>query len=309
MPKFVQLLCTIALLLCSWQPLSNAAEQESQGRVRIYSKSDAGGESTHDETTMLWSDGTIGAEERVETLVVFHGRTDFYGRAKDLVVLGGDVTLHPGSQISERLVVLGGNLHKKDGAKISEQVLFELPQTFPRWLATFGPFVSIFASGGAQFFGIVVRAVLVCLFGALAYVIAPELMRQAEARAVQMPLQSVLWSMLAAIGFLPGAVALVISIVGIVLIPLYIMSFAFVFIFLAYVMAANILGHYLPPRNSHVMPPLRFFYGVFILVLLSHVPLLGSMLIYLAMVVTGGAMFATLMQRFRGRQPQTIRNI
>lgn len=303
MRRWFYLLVTIALLVGSWQPLLAQADTESSGRLRLFSRTQGSGKEKAEDTFILWSNSTVQPEERFETVVVLHGKSEFYGKAKELVVLGGEVTLHDGAEISERLVVLGGKLHKRDGARISEQVLFELPQNFPRWLASLGPFVSFFSSGGAQLLGIIVRAVMICLFGALLYLIAPELMKQAEEKAVQAPLPSLFWSVLAALAFLPGIAALVISLIGIFLIPLYVMCFAFVFYFVAYVMTANILGHNLPPRRSHVMPPLRFFYGVFILVLFWHVPLLGPLAIYAAMSVTGGAMLSTLWSRvFRKNQ-------
>lgn len=275
---------------------------DSSGKLRIYSRTDKNGDVTKKkDTVVLWSDAVVESHEELDSVVVAWGKVHFHGRAKDLVVVGGEVILHDDARVDGSLVVLGGKLHKSEGAKVTEQVLFELPGHMPKWIAFLGPVFSFAYSEGAALLYVVVRAVFVCLFGALLYVIAPDLMREAETMAERKPLKSLFWTLMGAFLFIPGIVVLAISIVGIFFIPLFIMFYAFVYFFCAFVMAANILGHHLPPRESVVMPPLRFFYGVFIFVLISYIPVVGSLVIYLAMAFTGGAMFYTFFHRLRGR--------
>jgi hypothetical protein len=278
-----------------------STSHESSGKFRIFSRTNHDGSEGKRDTVVLWSDGTIQQDEELDSMVVARGKVKFSGKVKDLVILGGEVILEDGSKVDGSLVVLGGKLIKKEGAKVSEQVQFELPGSMPKWILALGPFFAFIYSDSAQFLFVIVRAVIVCLLGALLYVIMPKLMHEAEFFATKSPAKSAMWSVVGMLLFVPGLVMLAISIIGIFFIPLFLMAYGFVYLFSAFVMAANILGNFLPPRDSAVMPPLRFFYGVFIFVLISQIPWVGTMFIYSCMAITAGAMFRMLVGRFRNR--------
>lgn len=291
---FTFLFASLSLLFST--PL--LAGEEGKARIRVISKTEA--EATR-ETYIAWSDSEIEADEQYQTIIIVKGKVQIRGQTKNLVILGGETLLDAGSRVEKRLIVLNGRLKKHENAEISDQVLFELPDSFPRWLSSIVPFLALLFSEGAHFLSLLLRGVLWCLMGALLFVIAPNLLKDAEERALQMPMSGVGWFVAAAVIFIPGILALIVSIVGILLVPAYLMVFAFIFYFCAFVLVANILGQYLPPKKSYVMPPLRFFYGVFILMLIEAVPYVGSALIYLAMIITGGAMAAVTLARLRGR--------
>ena len=278
-----------------------ASSHETAGKFRVFSRTSQDGKEQKKDTVVLWSDSTINQDEELDSVVVAWGRVKFSGRAKDLVVLGGEVILEEGARVDGSLVVLGGKLIKKEGAKVAEQVQFELPSSMPKWILALGPFFAFIYSDGAQLLFTIVRAVIVCLLGALLYVIMPKVLHEAELYATKNPLKSAVWSLAGMLLFVPGIVMLAISIIGIFFIPLFLMAYGFVYVFCAFVMAANILGHYLPPRDSAVMPPLRFFYGVFIFVLVSQLPWVGHLFIYSCMAITAGALFRMLIFRVRGK--------
>lgn len=239
-------------------PLIGSAE--SSGKVQIYSKTTAKGDKVDKrDTFVLWSDALVLEQEEYDRVVVVGGDVQFYGQARDLVIVGGSVTLHDTAHVTGSLVILGGKFHKKEGAQISEQVLFELPENLPKWITVIAPVIAVMHSKGADFVYVLIRWVLVCLFGALLYMLAPELMHEAEKYAQKEPLGSAFWGLGGWLLFIPGLLLLIVSLIGIMFVPLFTCFYIFVFAFCSFIMMANIVGHNLPPKQSVVMPPLRFF--------------------------------------------------
>lgn len=272
----------------------------NRGTFTVFSRKDNTDDKKKD-TVVLWTSTDIQENEEFDSLVVIAGDVNFYGRAKDLVVIGGRVVLQDGSEIQKSLVVVGGKLIQKDGAKVTEQVYFELPEHLPSWIAAISPVMSAIDSDGAAYLKRIVTAVLICLFGALLYVIMPNMMQMAEASAQKNPFESGFWAFGGVLMFFPGLAILIISLVGLIFIPLYFAVYFVIYLFVGYVMTANILGHFLPPRRSVVMPPLRMCYGVFILELVSAVPYVGPLAIYVCSFLAAGAMIRTIYTSFRQR--------
>ncbi len=277
---------------------NTSAKQGTKGTFTAFSrKMEKDGKKK--DTVVLWTSIDIQEHEEYDSLVVVSGDVNFYGKAKDLVIIGGSVILQDGSEVEESLVVVGGKLVQKDGAKVTEQVYFELPEHLPSWITAVSPIISTASSEGAAFLKRIVTAVLLCLFGALLYVIMPNMMQIAESTAQKNPLKSGFWAFGSVLIFVPGLAILIISLVGLIFIPLYVAIYFVIYLFIGYVMMANILGHFLPPRRSVVMPPLRMCYGVFILELASVIPYVGPLAIYVGSFITAGAMIRTIYLSFR----------
>ena len=270
-------------------------QRSTRGKVRIYSTK-KGNDQVDRETIILWKNTVIQPHEEYDSIVVLGGNVDFHGRVQDLVIVGGQVILQDGARVENQLVVLNGNLSKKNGAVVTKQVVFELPSSFPSWIKMVGPIFSTIFAKGTGLLNILVNAIFFCLFGAILYLLCPELMRESEEVARHEPLISFGWSLIGVLSFVPGLLLLVVSIVGIVFIPLFFLFFAVIYYFSAYVMVANLIGHQLPPRESPVMPPLRLFYGVFVLILVQAVPF-GNWVIFAGMIFTSGAMIHTIAMR------------
>ena len=282
--------------------ISTSGKQQTTGTFRVYSRTkDTGDDKSKRDTVVFWNDAAVQPHEEFDTVVVGWGRMDFYGKARDLVVVGGEVVLHDGAQIEESLVVLGGKLKKREGAKVGEQVLFELPEEFPAWIAWVGPIARLFYSDGAAFLSIVVRAVLIMVLGALMLALFPNTMQEAQVLARREPLRCLLWSVGGLILYLPGMFLLFISIIGVFFVPLHAFLYVFVYAFCAFVLLGEIVGAYLPPRDSVVMPPLRYCYGVFVIIVVSYIPFVGPPLIMLAMLVTSGAVLRVFKDRLQSR--------
>lgn len=281
-------------------------KQDARGTFTVFSRKSGEDDAQKKDTVVLWTSTDIQENEKYESLVIFSGDVNFYGTAKDLVIVGGKVVLHDGSKVEDSLVVVGGKLVQKDGAHVTEQVFFELPEHLPSWIAALSPIASLVRSEGASFLKQIVIAVLICLFGALFYVIMPETLQRAEDSVQANPFESGLWSFFGILFFIPGLVMLVISVIGIIFIPLYGFIYFLLYGLIGYVMTANILGHFLPPRRSVVMPPLRMCYGVFILELVSVIPYVGPLAIYICSFLAAGAMMRTLFYAVRSRTSKSV---
>jgi len=274
----------------------NAANAISGGGITVITKSK---QQRSDKRVFIWRDAIIERGERYDRIVILGGNVEFYADVNQLVVVGGNVVLHPGSHVQEELIILGGALRQEVGADVKgDQILFEAPKDLPVFLRWLAPHVGEALSFGLQLTYFLMRVFFFSLFGVIFYLFFPKFMRQSEELFRNRTGAAVLWIFISFILFFPGILVLILSILGIALIPLY-----FLFYFFLFVAGYVLLMHW---AGAKVFSLLRFntnqyfilLVGAIILAFISQISI-GALLIFIVLMVASGAVLATVRDRLR----------
>lgn len=269
----------------------------------------------------LWKDVTIKADEKFESVVAMMGNVDFYGETNELVVMGGKVHLYPGSKVNGELVVMGGDIQRDDGATVNKQSIVNLGPLNGALRAAMPDANSKdflhpwYANGWG------VPAALAWLFGSFTFQLGwklacylflfavgllvlycfPRLKLQSSQYLVQHLGASFGWGLLMLIIFVPVIVMLLVSLIGIPLIPLFCILYALVW-FGGYILGALELGRILPVLRNKQRDALALLFGLLSLCLISYLPWLGSTFVVLLMITGVGATAKTILDRLTGRR-------
>lgn len=208
-------------------------------------------------------EATIATGEIFQTVVLLWGNLAVHGQVDRVLVLSGKVTFHPGAKLGDSLVVMGGGFESLPGADIPESKV-SLRAPGPLWKV-------LRAAGHAWRENIGWLAMLTAAFftcvglwmaGAALFTFFPALRRAAAD-----PLGAE-WGRNLFIGLLGSVltpvvmVLLVISVVGILALPIYLALLAFAAL-VSYFGAALWAGHrLLPPAPGRAINYGGFFLGL-----------------------------------------------
>jgi hypothetical protein len=192
---------------------------------------------------IVWNDLTVPEDKTYEAVVIMSGDVDFFGKASHLVLVNGSVRLMKGSELSNKPTVLSGRIEQMAGALIADQTSSETEETFwSEWNDEFQEYVhdlrDFFNSQTTLkwlalplMVGIPIAiGAVIFLIAALFLIIAPDFAKRAEWNLRQRPIGSLIWGFGAYVLFLPLVVLMALSIVGIPLIPFFVL-FALLVIF------------------------------------------------------------------------------
>lgn len=251
----------LALLWLLVVPVPAPALQTSENALRIEDSSEG--------NVVLGADqAVIEAGEVFGAVVLLWGNLDIHGQVNEVVVLSGNVTFHEGAKLNKSLVMMGGSFTSRGAQITPESVMYRAPGPIWRVLQSLGNvwrdhFTWMIKVAGAAF-----SCVLLWLVGMLLFRFSPTLQGITEGRLASQ------WPKNLAVGLFGSLVVpvfmvmLIISVLGIVLLPLY-----FLLLFLAgmvsYLGAALWAGHrLLPPKLGARINPLGFFLGLIAMQLL-----------------------------------------
>jgi hypothetical protein len=262
----------LALMLAALLPLSAAALTTSENALRIEDSSEG--------NVLLGAEkAVLDRGEIFKTIVLLWGDLEVFGEVDEVVVLSGHVTFHAGSKLNKSLVVMGGSFDSEPGAQVAaENVVAKVP----------GPAWRILRSAGnlwRDHIGWVSKFLAALLMSVLAWLLAwpmfrgfPGLQANTAGRLGRD------WAKNLAAGALGSFLAmiilplLVISVVGILLIPFYLLSLL-VCAYISYAAAALWAGHrLLPPKPGQRLRPAAFFIGFLALLFFWWMPVLFSSL-------------------------------
>jgi hypothetical protein len=225
-----------------------------------------------------------------------NGRID--GPISDVIALGSHLELAAGAEVSERLVSVGSQLELAQGARVTGQ---EVNVSLPSLGAWNAESTSAAKAQPRSVFSQLASGILGVLFslglGALFVRIAPQFSQQALERLQRAP-----WAALG-IGFahyfaiVPVLVLLIITLIGIPLIPLYLLGLGLTF-WLAYVLGAAFLGQAFLKAQSQWQ---QLLFGLVALLAVSFVPVLGGLLAFGLVTLGIGAMMLTVYERWQNR--------
>lgn len=244
-------------------------------------------------------DARIEAGEKLDRVVLLGGELDFRGECEELVVIGGRAWLRKGSRVNGQLVLLGGNLQQEEGAFLpADKVVFQAPKDFSRFWRWAGPGARWLDLGWSGLLSFLFDIAWTFFLGLFLHLAAPRFSRELADRVKTAPAKNLGMGVLAAVGFVPGLVVLAISIVGILLIPFYLLLFVAIFC-LGRIAAFALIGSWVPLKPGKWNHPLvRLGCGFALLSLIRMAPL-GWLAVFIFTWLGCGAAARVLYARIR----------
>jgi len=242
-----------------------------------------------------------GAEARDVVAVIGKVSLEPGARARQAVAILGDVTLAPGAEIERDTVAVGGNVRSDPGAEIGgEQTSVGLPA-----LSGLGALAALPLGHGGPWLdaaGAIVKFIVYFLVGLLVVTLFPRRVEGVSAAMVARPAKSVMVGLLGF--FLAGLLCLLllVTLVGALLIPVVVVAVIAAGV-LGFVALSFHVGKLLPIRSERRLVALQLAAGTALLVLATHIPLLGWLVWIAAALLTFGA---ALVSRFGQQEPPVL---
>ncbi len=232
----------------------------------------------------------VSPKENYKSIVVLSGDLDFAGTADEIVLLSGNIRLRTGSRVNKSLVVLSGNLQRENGAFVEgDQIQFRAPDFIPPSLLWLAPYIGFASTGVALFISTIFWIFMHWISGVFAYWSLPKYMAAIEESMRKEKARNFLASILAILFTIPSILLLVISLVGIALLPLYGVLYI-LFLGLAYIVFASVFGHWLPPFRERKYSHLRLLAGLSVIAVLRLIfPFLFGSIVILGVLFAWGA--------------------
>ena len=265
-------------------------------------------------------DVTVGPGERWRDVVALRGnvRMGAGSSARQVTAVLGSVELEPGATVDREVVAVGGNVHVASGAHVGADVVSvggevsidqggtvegqEVSVSVPGiagliGLASPSKEVSKGISAGLKIGQALAKFVVFFLVGLLLLTVVPARLDRVTASLTRSPLRDVLVGVLGTVAMPVLTVLLVVTIVGILLVPVQLIAILIAAI-LGYTALALLIGRALPIRTEKGTAVLQLAIGTAIVVLISEIPFVGVMAMVSAWFLVFGAVL-----RSRGGQP------
>jgi FKBP-type peptidyl-prolyl cis-trans isomerase len=252
---------------------------------------------------------TVEKGSRVDTAVAYGGPVIVEEDAVvdgDAVAFGGDVVLKKGAVVQGDAVSFGGSVVKAEGAQVQGESVSMGGSGFGTAVARnviktqrsqrvseaedagedshsgFGRGLAAFLLQFAVFFGL----------GFVLMMFAPQRMKALEATITEEPGKNGLAGFLGLLAAVPLTLMLVVTLVGIPVAMLLWIALA-LFIPVGLAVVANALGAKLPTGKLRKTQALVLAVGLFALLLIGQIPVLGPMVLALAVFISMGAIIRT----------------
>ncbi len=221
------------------------------------------------------------------------------GTVADLVAVGSHIELGPTARVTNRLVSVGSQIEIAPGARVSgSELRLTVPAEISAWTQPSSaqpeqpePFADRL---GWSVFGLLASFAL----GMVWIRFAPVFSARATERIGRQPWRGLAAGCLPFIAVVPGAILLILTLIGILLLPLYAASLGLLF-WVGFITAAVHLGASIRPRWARWQQVLL---GLVLLSALPWIPVAGGVVTFLATLVGVGAVLLTLYDRTRERR-------
>lgn len=222
------------------------------------------------------------------------------GSVADLIAIGSDVRLAAQASVDQRLLSVGSRLALDPGARVAAQELrVSLPAAqFWRnggsWGGWRSPEFGWRAGLGGSLFGLALSFGLGMLYVRL----APRFHGQVLGRLAMRPWPALGVGFLHYLAIVPGAVLLVLTVIGIIFLPMYLMAIGLL-IWIAYVTAAAWIGRTVARTWRGWQ---QLLVGLVILTAVAWIPVIGGFADFIAITFAVGAVMQTVYERLRARR-------
>jgi hypothetical protein len=239
----------------------------------------------------------IAADETVDKAVAIGGSITIAGHVRrDVVAVGGSITLLPGARVEGDAVAIGGAVSIGEGAALEGDNV-SLGGRIP---TVVGSIVRGSVGSMRSMFGVASRVTRAALLYVIALLIAaafPDASTRIRTYLVKRPGLSALGGIVILLGFLPLCMLLAVTIVGIPLIPVAAL-FVLVLLLIGFTVSAGWLGERMPVSQENRTPVKSVARGGAVLAVIGLLPWIGTIVLILAAAVSAGA---ALLSRFGRR--------
>jgi hypothetical protein len=272
------------------------------------------------DSLVVWDDLTVSEEKSYSTIVVMRGSLDLAGSTDSLVIVDGRVHLTETAKVRESVVLISGHLSQAEGAEVPA---VQSPLAAPHWLSShvhqlrnrWEAFKESWkkdeptAEEGSGWWklvtlpfyilGILAGAVVLLVLSFLFFMVTPRLSGRAEKTAIERPFVSLIVGFVGYLAVIPIAILLIISIVGILALPFYligVMLVAFVGLFAGFRAVGSFVLNRVGVSNFILSTTL----GMLLALALSFAPFVGGAVIYLVWLWGTGALLHSAFIRENG---------
>lgn len=254
-----------------------------------------------DQRTFIGQDFSVPANESLRRVIAIGSTGTIDGRVQDLLLVGANARLGPSARVVKSFIAVGSQLVAEPGAEISgQEVAVSLPDLGTLWEGTASAPHSEQTSWLARVVWSAVTLLLSLGLGSLFMRLFPHLHAAAMGELTQAPYASFGYGVLQVGLIVPAMFLLVLTVVGILLIPLFVLGCALT-VWLAHVLGAVALGAWLR-RNRERSGFAELLVGLLALHLSSFVPVLGGTLGLCTTALGLGALGRTLYRRIKARR-------
>lgn len=218
--------------------------------------------------------------------------------------IGGSVTIQPNGRVTKTAIAIGGNVTLKQGARVDGDAYAIGGKVVQEAGATIGGTKSNFEEDGRMgmhhdrfipmyFFHAttrIVSAIVAALLGTLLVRTAPSFLPNLAATARQHSGQSALWGIGAIVALTALNLFLAISLIGIPLIPLFVLIAGFA-AFVGSLGISLLLGQQVT-QNAPRPQLQQFLLGLLIITVLALIPGIGGLVVFVVNVFGLGALLA-----------------
>jgi len=229
--------------------------------------------------------------EFLQQLVSFGSEVEVEGEVAELVAIGGKVTLKSGALISQELVTVGAELVQEDGSQIAKLT------SGLQWHGIDHRFFGLRELGFWPLFWILFGKVIIwSLIGWLWFKAAPVFHKDVQKQLRTKPVASLFWTLFAILIFIPTAILLIVTIIGILFLPFLVLLYGLFWI-MAEVHWARFISSRLPGLKAQSLL-LQIFCGLIIFELFNQlIPYPFKWVPYLLLAVSFGAVFSQFLRR------------
>jgi hypothetical protein len=261
-----------------------------------------------DDRVVVGSNGEVGVDEAVGDAVAVGGSMTVMGHVRgDAVAIGGNVVLEPSATVDGDAVAIGGEVDVADGASIKgDRVSIG---------GSLGGLISGLVDMGSRHsllpgfvFGILstlLRAIVLLVLGLLLIAFMPERIENVREFLTVRPGHSALAGFGVMVGFLPLCLLLVVTLVGIPLVPVAALMLAVVMV-IGLTAFSVWLGYRIPLFKAAKTPVVAMLIGLGMCTLVDLVPVVGSPLLTFVAFASSGAVLLTRFGKNRLPRPTTL---
>jgi hypothetical protein len=236
----------------------------------------------------------IEADDVVDKAVAVGGSLTVLGHVRaDAVAVGGSVTLLPGARVEGNAVAIGGTVTVEEGARLDGDNVTLGGEPVAWIIGSLTPFRAYASYVGFTW----TRSLLFFVLALLIALAFPDHVARVRTFLASRPGLSSLGGIALLLGFIPLCILLAVTIIGIPLIPVAVMLLI-ALLFFGITVLAMWLGERIPLLKENKTPLKAVALGGVALVLVSFIPWIGKLAIFVAVVVSAGA---TLLSRFGRR--------
>lgn len=230
-----------------------------------------------------------------ESVIVVGGKVRISGEVRESVIaVGDDVILEAGAVIGQDVVSIGGEVRRDPAAVIGGEIRGEeyWSRIAEGW-DEFGRFGARFLAG-RSWFGFIVGLIASLVIGLILAHFLPRQIENQSKAIIRAPLQVIGWGVLAAIIFIPLSILIGITIIGIPLILLLVLSYIYA-AFIGLLASGLLLGKNLAVVLRLGRPGMvgSLVIGIVVIALLRLIPILGEIITIVVAFLGFGAAIVT----------------